>query len=131
MKPEIQTLKPMTVGTCACGAVADRHFQRGVSPGVWTAPVPMCGACFERVMTVPGELPALVQPLLEDWLRMCAGHRELLANYDRLRGTNLSGRGTPIDRLIDEATGKLEAEAQAFFDWCVEMFERLDWKELI
>lgn len=63
--------------------------------------------------------------LLEPWLRLCAGNGELLANYDRLRGTNLAGRGTPIDRMIDEATGKLEEEAQAFFDWCREMFERL------
>lgn len=65
---------------------------------------------------------------LEPWLRMCAGNCELLANYDRLRGTNLSGRGSPIDRLIDEATGKLEAEALAFFDWCRELFERLGWE---
>lgn len=68
--------------------------------------------------------------LLEPWLRLCAGNRELLANYDRLRGTNLSGRGSPIDRLIDEATGKLEEEALAFFDWCREMFERLGWDKV-
>lgn len=77
----------------------------------------------------PETIRAAVGTLVEEWLRMCAGNRELLANYDRLRGTNLSGRGTPIDRLIDEATGKLEAEAQAFFDWCVECFERLKWEE--
>ena len=66
---------------------------------------------------------------LEYWLRLCAGNGELLAHYDRLRGTNLSGRGTPIDRMIDEATGRLEAEAVGFFDWCREMFERLGWDE--
>lgn len=66
--------------------------------------------------------------LLPGWLRLCAANRELVANYDRLRGTNLSGRGTAIDRLIDEATGRLETEAQAFFDWCVEVFERMDWE---
>ena len=69
-----------------------------------------------------------VSPLLEPWLRLCAGNGELLANYDRLLGTNLAGRGTPIDRLIDEATGKLEEEVRAFFDWCREMFERLGWE---
>lgn len=67
--------------------------------------------------------------LLEPWLRLCAGNRELLANYDRLRGTNLSGRGTPIERMIDEATGRLEEEALEFFDWCREMFDRLEWDE--
>jgi hypothetical protein len=30
--------------------------------------------------------------------------------------------------MIDEATGKLEEEAMAFFDWCREMFERLGWE---
>lgn len=65
--------------------------------------------------------------LLPEWLRLCAGKAELVANYDRLRGTNLSRRGTPIDLMIDEATGKFEAEAQAFFDWCVDTFTRLGW----
>ena len=74
--------------------------------------------------TEAGAVPGLLEP----WLRLCAGNGELLANYDRLRGTNLAGRGTPIDRLIDEATGKLEAEALAFFDWRREMFERLGWE---
>lgn len=69
-----------------------------------------------------------VSPLLEPWLRLCAGNMELLANYDRLRGTNLCGRGTPIDRLLDEAPGRLEEEALAFFDWCREMFERQGWE---
>ena len=72
-----------------------------------------------------GAVPCLLEP----WLRLCAGNGELLANYDRLRGTNLSGRGTPIERMIDEATGKLEEEALAFFDWCREMFDRLGWEK--
>ena len=70
------------------------------------------------------------EELLEPWLRLCAGNREMVESYDRLRGTNLSGRGTPIDRMIDEATGKLEAEALVFFDWCRELFDRLGWDEV-
>lgn len=95
-----------------------------------TAPLPL-------PETAPAGAPLC---LLEPWLRLCAGNGELLANYDRLRGTNLSGRGTPIlcsasyggqagDRLIDEATGKLEEEVLGFFDWCREMFERLGWEK--
>ena len=81
-------------------------------------------------LTCTGTLIASnAQSLLEPWLRLCAGNGELLANYDRLRGTNLSGRGTPIERMIDEATGKLEEEALGFFDWCREMFERLGWEK--
>jgi hypothetical protein len=87
--------------------------------------------------TEAGAVPGLLEP----WLRLCAGNGELLANYAPsfakamegrpagMRGTNLAGRGTPIDRMIDEATGKLEEEAMAFFDWCRETFERLGWDE--
>lgn len=78
--------------------------------------------------SAPSTEAGAVPPLLEPWLRLCAGNGELLANYDRLRGTNLAGRGAPIDRMIDEATGRLEEEALEFFDWCREMFERLGWE---
>lgn len=81
-------------------------------------------------LIMPETVPAGASPnLLEPWLRLCAGNGDLLAQYDRLRGTNLSGRGTPMDRMIDVATGKLEEEALAFFDWCREMFDRLGWEK--
>jgi hypothetical protein len=69
----------------------------------------------------------------------CAGNRELVENFDRLTGHNLSlvGRGAPIDQMIDEATGRHEEGLRAFilFVWeCVwmrlppETFERIDAK---
>jgi len=80
-------------------------------------------------LLLPDPVPLGAAPsLLEPWLRLCAENSEMLANYDRLRGTNLSGRGAPVERMIDEATGKLEKEALGFFDWCREMFERLGWE---
>lgn len=33
---------------------------------------------------------------------------------------------TPLDMMIDEATGYNEAQVQKFFDWCVEQFGHPD-----
>ena len=47
----------------------------------------------------------------------CAGTPELVENYDRLRGTNLSRKGHPINVMIDEATGRLKAEMKEFIEF--------------
>jgi hypothetical protein len=39
---------------------------------------------------------------------------ELIANYDRLRGTNLSFRGSRMDLAIDEACGRQFKELPGF-----------------
>lgn len=75
------------------------------------------------------ELKALEQQhkaLFMEWVTLCASNRELLAQYDRLRGTNLSRCGSPMDLLIDQATGRLEADALGFFEFCQDMFLRID-----
>ena len=44
--------------------------------------------------------------------------------FDRLSGSNLSARGAPLDRMIDKATGRQDAEFRAFTEfvhevlWC-------------
>lgn len=54
----------------------------------------------------------------------CAGNRELVHHFDRLRGTNLSLRGAPIDLAVDKASGRLDDDLGLFvafvFDavWC-------------
>jgi len=47
----------------------------------------------------------------------CAGIPEFISNYDRLRGTNLSCKGHPINVLVDEATGRLQTELEAFIEF--------------
>lgn len=51
----------------------------------------------------------------------CSKHRELVENFDRLCGTNLSqvGRRAPINQMIDEATGRDEDSMAKFcaFVW--------------
>lgn len=53
-------------------------------------------------------------------LKECASNRELISNYDRLRGTNLSLKGTPIELSIDMASGRIEKEMHDFIDFCWE-----------
>jgi hypothetical protein len=51
-----------------------------------------------------------------------AENPELIREFDRLYGTNLSLRGSPIEIMIDEASGKLNSDLQQFceFVWdCV------------
>ena len=51
-----------------------------------------------------------------------AGETELVANVDRLYGTNLMRRQAPIVNMIDDATGKTDDDMQTFlrFVWnCV------------
>lgn len=50
----------------------------------------------------------------EDALRAAAANHELLVEYDRLNGTNLSRKGTPLDLKIDDATGRTEEEFRTF-----------------
>lgn len=52
-------------------------------------------------------------------VQMASGNADLVSEFDRLRGTNLSLRGAPISLAIDEATGRLDHDMQSFlrFVW--------------
>lgn len=50
------------------------------------------------------------------FMRLCFDHRDLKAEFDRL---------PPISQSIDDATGKFEADARAFFDFCLDLYHRL------
>lgn len=57
----------------------------------------------------PDEVLAFVEVLVS-----CVENKDLLAEYDRLRGTNLLLRGTPIAVEIDFATGRISEELRDF-----------------
>lgn len=59
------------------------------------------------------------------FMRLCFDNRDLKTQFDRLRGTNVSRRGSPMSVMIDDATGKFEADARAFFDFCLDLYQRL------
>lgn len=51
-------------------------------------------------------------------LSQCASNKELVGQYDRLKGTNLSLRGTGLDLAIDQASGRLESDLAGFVKFC-------------
>jgi hypothetical protein len=53
-------------------------------------------------------------------VRSTFANRELLAEFDRLRGTNLSLRGTAFELQIDFASGRFEGEMQQFVEFVKE-----------
>jgi len=52
-------------------------------------------------------------------VKECSECHELVANVDRLYGTNILRRGAPINLMVDDATGKADADKQTFlrFVW--------------
>ena len=47
-------------------------------------------------------------------LTACAENSALVAEFDRLTGSNLSMKGSPLDLAIDEATGRTTDEIAKF-----------------
>jgi len=52
-----------------------------------------------------------------DCLFHCANNKELVSNFDRLTGHNLSLRGSNLDLAIDKATGRLDSGLADFIDF--------------
>jgi len=50
-------------------------------------------------------------------VQVAAANKELVAQYDRLSGTNLSLRGSPIEVQIDLATGRIKSEVPGFVEF--------------
>ena len=58
--------------------------------------------------------------LFHEVLMEAAGNKELVKEFDRLNGTNLSLKGTPIEIEIDKATGKLDDDMIKFINFVYE-----------
>ena len=52
--------------------------------------------------------------LFDMCLLTALANEELIQQFDRLTGGNLQGQGTPIDRMIDQATGRNEKDMESF-----------------
>jgi hypothetical protein len=65
--------------------------------------------------------------LPDPWFHVCLDaairERELVENFDRLYGANLCRRGSPISLMVDEATGRQDADMEAF---CKFVFDFVD-----
>ena len=53
-------------------------------------------------------------------LGVCVRNKELVREFDRLNGANLSMMGSPIDLMVDEATGKQKDDLRKFVDFVYE-----------
>lgn len=56
----------------------------------------------------------------EQVLYHCAGDKDLVAQFDRLTGSNLSLKGSPLDVAIDKASGRTNAELASFIAFVFE-----------
>jgi len=64
-------------------------------------------------------------------LHEAAATPELVREFDRLSGTNLARRGTPLDLMIDDATGRTDDALGQFVTFVREaIYERLPQKAL-
>lgn len=59
-----------------------------------------------------------------DFVIACSSERSLVAQFDRLRGTNLSRRGTGLDLAIDDATGRTE-HCRLWLEFCADLYQRI------
>ncbi len=59
----------------------------------------------------PAAVDALARSIV---LRHALASPEFVAQFDRLRGTNLGQRGASLDVMIDGASGRLESDFNAF-----------------
>lgn len=50
-------------------------------------------------------------------VKRCLGMKSLVEQFDRLTGSNLSLSGTPLDLLIDEATGRTSEDLRLFTEF--------------
>ncbi len=61
-----------------------------------------------------------VDPYFLTCVREAANTPELVAEFDRLTGNNLSRRGSGLDLLIDDSTGRTETGFHEFLEFVYE-----------
>lgn len=74
------------------------------------------------------ELPSIpLDPFFIACVRHASANKELVAQFDRLSGTNLQRVGSPIELAIDQATGKLDDDIRKFLQFVKTfVYERID-----
>jgi hypothetical protein len=70
-------------------------------------------------------------PTFGECVMICARERGLVEQFDRLTGSSLSlvGTGSPLDRMIDDATNRWETDMARFCAFVYEcVWTRGDWR---
>ena len=70
-------------------------------------------------------LKTLETPRFRVFFAMCALNEELLNEFDRLRGTNVSRRGDALTLAIDDQTGRFDADVHKFIEFVIDLWARL------
>lgn len=69
----------------------------------------------------------LADPAFQACLMQAAANDELLSQFDRLAGTNLTRQGSPINLAIDAATGRHEDDVRRFIEFVADcIYSRLE-----
>lgn len=50
----------------------------------------------------------------EECLLECGKNAEMVKQFDRLRGTNLQLKGSPLELAVDDASGRLQSDVTLF-----------------
>lgn len=74
--------------------------------------MPHVGDTPGQLVTIPF-IPEIFQWMVEESF----ANKELVRNFDRLWGTNLMTRGSPIDIMVDQSTGRLEHDLRLFIEF--------------
>ena len=74
-------------------------------------------------MSIPPR--ALADPSFHLMLCAAAANRELVAEFDRLTGSNLLRRGSLIELAVDDATGRSNDEVAAFVGFVLDIYDRM------
>lgn len=75
------------------------------------------------------ELVSEMAKVLGEYVRLFMQTNGLLENYDRLRGTNLCRKGSPLELAVDSSNGRYEKEMRGFLEFVVDVLQRLPVKE--
>jgi hypothetical protein len=58
-------------------------------------------------------------------LRACLQNGELVEQFDRLRGTNIARRGSPMELVIDDASGRTRDDLDKFTAFVARLYQSL------
>jgi hypothetical protein len=59
----------------------------------------------------------LLKPGFVEYLVIAASRHDLVAQFDRIFKCNLSLQGSPIERMIDETTGRQDLDCNKFIEF--------------
>ena len=60
---------------------------------------------------------------LKTYIREISKNKEIIEEFDRLRGTNLSLKGTALELEIDRSSGRLGKDIELWLEFCSEMYQ--------